>query len=77
MNSRNRIVLNKILNEIEEIEEFTEGHSYDTFNENKLLKKAIAMSIINMGELVKALDDDFRSASRILSDRFLLMHNRL
>jgi uncharacterized protein with HEPN domain len=61
MDNRSRIVLNKILREIEEIEQFTEGHSFDTFNENNLLKKAVAMSIINIGELVKALDQNFRS----------------
>lgn len=35
--------------------------SYDAFHNDKLLRKAIIMSIINIGELAKRLPDDFKA----------------
>ena len=42
-----------------DIQTFTRGISKDEFLNNTMLKKAICMSLINIGELVKALPQEF------------------
>lgn len=45
-----------------DIKQFIEGVDYNEFIENKLIKKAVCMSLLNIGELVKTLPNDFREA---------------
>ena len=42
-----------------DIQTFIQGVSKDEFLNNTMLKKAICMSLINIGELVKALPQEF------------------
>ncbi len=43
---------------------FIAHHDFDAFNEDELLKRAVCMTVINIGDLVKNLDDDFRARYR-------------
>ncbi|MBQ6976105.1 MAG: DUF86 domain-containing protein [Selenomonadaceae bacterium] len=60
MRRRDKIALQKILNVIDETNEFLENVSEEEFLKNNLLKSATAMSVIRIGELVKSLSDEFR-----------------
>lgn len=61
MSNREKTVLSKILQEIADIEQFAMGQTFDTFDHNVMLKKAVAMSIITIGELVKSVSGDLRA----------------
>ena len=50
MRRRDKIVLQKILNVIDETNEFLENVSEEEFLEKNLLKSATAMSVIRIGE---------------------------
>lgn len=69
MRHRDKIVLQKILNVIEETEEFLDNVSEEEFLEKNLLKSAVAMSIIRIGELVKTLSAEFRQENSQVSWR--------
>ena len=60
MRRRDKIALQKILNVIDETNEFLENVSEEEFLKNNLLKSATAMSVIRIGELVKSLSDELR-----------------
>lgn len=60
MQHRDRTVLIKILNEISVALEIMNNINYEEFNGNEMMKRAICMTVINIGELVKNLSDDLR-----------------
>ena len=60
MRRRDKISLQKILNVIDETNEFLENVSEEEFLKNNLLKSATAMSVIRIGEFVKSLSDELR-----------------
>jgi len=60
MQHRDYITLKKILDEIIIAIQLLGDTSLDEFIDNEMLKRAIGMTIINIGELVKNLTDDFR-----------------
>lgn len=62
MERRDKIVLRKILSEIEIAEKMIAGHSLQEFLADELLKRAACMTVINIGELVKNLSPNFRMA---------------
>lgn len=53
MQHRDKIVLHKILNEISVGEQMLKGISLDDFLLDEKLKRAVSMTVINIGELVK------------------------
>lgn len=55
MNSRDRQILNKILQEIDIAVDLVRDVSEDTFLDDEKLKRAVCMTLINIGELVKSL----------------------
>lgn len=59
----NRIdaILEHILQDCLDIQEFISGMTEETFQENKLVRNAVGMSLINIGELVKVLPEEFRA----------------
>ena len=62
MNSRTRSILEHMFEDTREAMYFSEqAGSFKAFSENPLYRKAIIMSIINIGELAKRLPDDFKS----------------
>lgn len=60
MQHRDKTTLKKILTAIEEATEIFSDVSEETFLTSKLLKLSMAMSVIRVGELVKALTWEFR-----------------
>ncbi|PKM81259.1 MAG: antitoxin [Firmicutes bacterium HGW-Firmicutes-14] len=63
MNNRDKQVINKILFEIEVIEQLITGFNNKDFIADERTKRAVCMTLINIGELVKNLSDDFKAAS--------------
>ncbi len=57
---RDIVILNKILSEISISIQFMENITNDEFMSNELLKRAVGMTAINIGELVKNLSYDLR-----------------
>ncbi|MCI9331995.1 MAG: hypothetical protein HFG05_07455 [Oscillibacter sp.] len=55
MERRDEIILKKVLSEIQVAREFISGCSLDEFCANELLKRAVCMTVINIGELIKNL----------------------
>jgi uncharacterized protein with HEPN domain len=64
MNHRDERILIKVLNEIEVANTMMAGNSFEAFNHNEMQKRAICMTVINIGELVKALSDEIRKNYR-------------
>ena len=60
MQHRDMITLQKILIETNVAIELLGNTSVDDFMKNEMLKRAIGMTLINIGELVKNLTVDFR-----------------
>ena len=61
----NRIdtILRHIQEACQDIQAFTDGLDERSFLENKLVRNAVGMSLINIGELVKSLPMDFRETN--------------
>jgi uncharacterized protein with HEPN domain len=62
--NRNVSLLNHILEDINDIQEYITGLSYVEFVNNTLIRKAACMSLINIGELTKALSTDFKNNNK-------------
>lgn len=60
MKPKNEAILEKILDEISVSESFIRGVDKETFLADEKIKRAVCMTIINIGELVKNIDDDYR-----------------
>ena len=56
---RNETIRIKILSEINDIEAFTLGRTLDDMLSDKMIQKAVVMSLINIGELSKAFTDNY------------------
>jgi len=61
MQHRDNVTLQKILDEVKIAIQMLGDTSLDDFMHNEMLKRAIGMTVINIGELVKNLTDDFRT----------------
>ncbi|MGN0181057.1 MAG: DUF86 domain-containing protein [Candidatus Ornithomonoglobus sp.] len=59
---RDYITLTKIVEETDIAIQMLGKAEFNDFMENELLKRAVSMTIINIGELVKNLTYDFRAA---------------
>ena len=53
-------ILRKVLSEIDIASQFLSDCTLEEFTADELLKRAVCMTVINIGELVKSLSDDFR-----------------
>ncbi len=62
MQHKDNIILKKIISEINLALDFISETDFDKFNSNEMLKRAVCMSVINIGELVKSLSDDIRQS---------------
>ena len=62
MEHRDRIILQKVLSEIGIAQEMMEGCTLDQFRQNEMLMRAVGMTVINIGELVKNLTEETRIA---------------
>lgn len=61
MNYRDFQIVQKILFEIGIIEELIDGFDLEKFIEDEKIKRAVCMTLINIGEFVKNLTEDFKS----------------
>lgn len=64
MQHRDRICLQKIIKEIDIGKEMLGTDSLDEFLQNEMLKRAISMTVINVGELIKNVSFELREAHR-------------
>lgn len=63
MDIRTRNILEHMLEDANDAIKFaTEVGTLEAFSENKLYRKAVVMSILNIGELAKTLPQDFKLA---------------
>ena len=60
MNHRDEIILKKVLSEVDIAAGMINGCSLSEFLDNEMLRRAVCMTVINVGELVKNLTDDCR-----------------
>lgn len=60
MQHRDKTILLKIRAEIEIALNMVGNTELDEFTENEMLKRAVCMTVINIGELVKNLSDEIR-----------------
>ena len=58
MERRDEIILKKVLAEISIAKDMLGEISFEVFQRDEMLKRAICMTVINIGELVKNLSDD-------------------
>ena len=61
MNHRERTILRKVVDEAEALGVMLNGVDEAAFLVNEEKTRAVCMTLINIGELVKNLDNDFRS----------------
>ncbi len=60
MQHRDHVILLKILQEIKFAYNAMCGKDFKEFEKDELLRRAICMTVINIGELVKGLSSEFR-----------------
>ena len=60
MERRDRVILEKVLSEIRIAQTMLGDSSVDAFKSSELLKRALSMTVINIGELVKNLSEEAR-----------------
>ena len=60
MQHRDKTILLKIIDELDVALNMIADKDFDTFESDEILKRATCMTVINIGELVKALSEDFR-----------------
>ena len=60
MQHRDFIILTKIISELNIALKMIENISFEQFDSNETLKRAICMTVINIGELVKSLSSEMR-----------------
>ncbi|KPU45169.1 hypothetical protein OXPF_12960 [Oxobacter pfennigii] len=62
MNNRDFQIISKIFKEIEVVEDLIVGFNLEKFSSDERTKRAVCMTIINIGELTKSLTEDFKDA---------------
>ena len=66
MDKRDRIILEKILKETTVITELIVGFDCGSFVGDEKTKRAVCMTLINIGELVKLLSDSIKQANSVV-----------
>ena len=80
MNNRDYQILQKIIIEIRIIDQLIEGFDIEKFLEDERDKRAVCMTLINIGELVENISEDFKSHysdipwSAILGIKEIIIH---
>ena len=74
MEHRDEVILRKVLSEIDIAENMMGDHSLAEFSDNEMLKRAVCMTVINIGELVKNLSESPRYS--LESDRRFSRYRR-
>lgn len=66
MQRRDIISIKKIINEIQLGKDLIGDTTQEEFLANELMKRAVAMTVINIGELVKNISDELRSENKYI-----------
>ncbi len=61
MSARQIRILEHMRDDLQDILHFTQGYSFEDFHNDVKTRKAVSMSLINVGELAKQLDETLRS----------------
>ena len=61
---RNAAITKKVLKEIDDINRYTTGMAADDFYADDKTQKAVAMTLINIGELSKSYSSDFIESNK-------------
>ena len=61
MQHRDFVILSKVLDELQIAVRMMANADFESFNRDEMLKRAVCMTVINIGELVKNLSDDMRT----------------
>lgn len=69
MNRKERIALEKIVSEIMVVEKLVRNYTKEKFLSEDKIQRAIAMTLINIGELVKVWSIEFRNKHKLVSWR--------
>lgn len=64
MNHRDAQILRKIIQEIDIAAEMMKEKSLKDFKNNEMLKRAVCMTVINIGELIKNVTDETRQENK-------------
>ncbi len=67
MQHRDLIVLKKVIDEIDIAEEMLKDVKLEAFLNDEVLKRAVSMTIINIGELIKNVTEETRKKYREVS----------
>lgn len=62
INKTDRIIIQKILNEISVVKDMTKRYKKEAFLKDDIAQRAAAMTIINIGELTTVFKDEFRQS---------------
>ena len=62
MDRRDRIILQKVLSEIDVAQTMMGDCGVEQFKQNEMLMRAVGMTVINIGELIKNLSEETRRA---------------
>lgn len=62
MNERDRQILIRLRGEVRLVSQMLDGFELQAFLADERTKRAVCMTLINIGELVKNLSDEFRMA---------------
>lgn len=66
MNTRDNQIVTKILAETEVILSLIEGYTESSFCDDERTKRAVCMTLINIGELVKNLSEEFKFQNPVI-----------
>ena len=69
MKIRDEQVVKKILSEIDVIDNLIVDYTQELFLEDEKTKRAVCMTLINIGELAKSITDELRSETAYISWR--------
>ena len=64
MNHRDVQILQKIIQEIDIADEMMKEKSLEDFKNNEMLKRAVCMTVINIGELIKNITDETKQKNK-------------
>jgi len=63
---RNIIIANKIMNEVDVIQTFIVDMTFDDYVTNEITKRAVAMTLIHIGELSNSFTEDFKENNKVI-----------
>jgi len=66
MDKRDVVLLYKVSDEAHVIASLIEGHNCDSFMADEKTKRAVCMTLINIGEMVKLLSDELKQSNPIV-----------